>query len=122
MPLGKDMEDNILKNDGDGEIRVGEGVISVVAGMAITEIPGVYSLIEHIDDKAYSKKLITKGISVENKEDEVLVTLNLIVKYGFNIEEVCREVQLKIKDALENTVGFRVKTVNVNVAGVHTEG
>lgn len=116
------MEDNILKNDSDGEIRVGADVISVVAGMAITEISGVHSLIENIDDKAYSNKLITKGISIENKGDEVLVTVNLIIKYGFNIEEVCREVQLKIKDALENTVGFNVKTVNVNVAGVHTEG
>jgi uncharacterized alkaline shock family protein YloU len=115
------MEDKVLKNDSAGEIRVGQEVISVIAGMAITEIPGVYSLIENIDDKAYSKKLITKGISIEHKGEEVLATLNLIIKYGFNIDEVCRDVQFKIKDALENTVGFNVKTVNVVVAGVQYE-
>lgn len=116
------MADNVLKNDSTGEIRIGEEVISFIAGMTITEIPGVYSLIESVDDKAYSKKLVTKGISVEHKGEEVSATLNLIIKYGYNIDEVCREVQLKIKDALENTVGFNVKNVNVVVAGVHTEG
>ena len=115
------MEDNILKNDNSGTIKISNEVISVIAGMTINEVEGVHSLIEDVGSQAYSKKLITKGISIEYKEEEIIVTLNIIVKYGFDIETVAREVQLKINDALENMIGFEVKTINVVVAGVHTE-
>ena len=115
------MEDMTLNNDNQGQLKLSNEVILVIAGMATNDVDGVYSLIEDTNTQAYSKKLITKGISVDYKDDEIIVTLNIIVKYGFDIESVAREVQLKINDALENMIGFESKTVNVVVAGVHTE-
>jgi len=115
------MDDKILKDDNQGQMKLSNEVILVIAGMAANEVEGVYSLIEDVNAQAYSKKLITKGISVDCKDEEVTLTLNIIVKYGFDIETVAREVQLKINDALENMIGFLSKTINVVVAGVHTE-
>ena len=115
------MDDNILKPDSQGQLKLSNEVVLVIAGMATNEVDGVYSLIEDVNTQAYSKKLITKGISVEYKNEEIIVTLNIIVKYGFDIEVVSREVQLKINDALENMIGFESKTINVVVAGVHAE-
>ena len=115
------MDDNISKNDNQGQLKLSNEVILVIAGMAANEVEGVYSLIEDVNAQAYSKKLITKGISVDCKDDEVVVSLNIVIKYGFDIETVAREVQLKINDALENMIGFETKTINVIVAGVHTE-
>lgn len=112
------MNENILTNDNKGEIKVSSDVISVISGMAVKEIEGVASLIEDPDSPVYSKKMLSRGISVDMKNEEMTVSLNIIVKYGFQINEVAREVQLKVKEALENMLGFRVKTVNVVVAGV----
>ncbi len=112
------MEENILTNNTKGEIKVSTEVISVISGMAVNEIEGVASLAEDTDSTVYSKKMLSRGISVETKNDEMTVTLNLVVKYGYQVDEVAREVQLKVKDSLENMIGFPLKSVNVIVVGV----
>lgn len=112
------MDETILNNDKNGEVKVSTEVVSVISGMAVSEIDGVASLIEDTESTVYSKKLLSRGISVETKNDEMTVSLNIVVKYGYKINDVAREVQLKVKDALENMIGFAVKTVNVIVAGV----
>ena len=115
------MEENILYNDKNGETKISNDVISVISGMAIKEVEGVYSLSEEKESDVYSNRMLTKGISVDLKDDEISVCLNLIINYGYDVNEVSREVQLKIKDALENMIGFKVKSVNVNVSGVYTK-
>lgn len=115
------MEGNILYNDKTGGTKISSDVISVISGMAVKEIEGVYSLAEDKESDVYSNKMLTKGISIELKDEIITVFLNIIVKYGYEVNNVAREVQLKIKDALENMIGFKVASVNVNVSGVHTE-
>ena len=115
---GFSMQENILTNNKNGEIKVSNQVISVISGMAVNEIEGVAALAEDADSTVYSKKMLSRGISVEMKNEELIVTLNIVVKYGYHINEVAREVQLKVKDALENMLGFHIKTVNIIVAGV----
>ena len=112
------MDENILTNNQKGEIKVSTEVISVISGMAVKEIEGVASLAEDPDSTVYSKKALSRGISVDTKNDEMTVSLNLVVKYGYPVDEVAREVQLKVKDALENMIGFPLKSVNIVVAGV----
>ena len=115
------MEGNILYNDKIGGTKISNDVISVISGMAVKEIEGVYSLAEDKESEVYSNKMLTKGISIELKDEIITVYLNIIVEYGYDVNNVAREVQLKIKDALENMIGFKVASVNVNVSGVHTE-
>lgn len=112
------MEENILTNDKQGTIKVSGEVLAVISGMAVNDIEGVASLIEDPDSTVYSKKMLSRGISVDQKADGLSVSLNIVVKYGYSIPEVAREVQLKVKDAMENMLGFAVKNVNVIVAGV----
>lgn len=112
------MNENRLNHDKKGEIKVSTEVISVISGMAVNDIEGVASLIEDADSTVYSKKMLSRGISIETKNDEMTAVINIIVKSGYDVNEVAREVQLKVKDALENMLGFRVKSVNVVVAGV----
>lgn len=114
-------ENKILHNDKNGEVKVSNEVISVISGMALNEIEGVYSIAEDKEKGNYSKKLLTKGVIIDYKEESVNVTVKIIVKYGFDVNEVARNVQLKIKDALENMIGFKVKEIDVVVSGVHTK-
>ena len=114
-------ENNILQNDKNGEVKVSNAVVSVVSGMALSDIEGVYSIAEDKETGNYSKKLLTKGVTIDDKGEKVNVTVSIIVKYGFDINEVARNVQLKVKDALENMVGFDVGSVSVVVSGVYTD-
>ncbi len=115
-------ENNILQNDKNGEVKVSNAVISVISGMALNEIEGVYSMAEDKETGSFSKKLLSKGISIEHKDgDAVVVTVKIIVKYGYDVNDVARNVQLKVKDALENMIGFCVQSVSIVVSGVHAE-
>ena len=114
-------ENNVLQNDRNGEVKVSNAVISVISGMALNEIEGVYSISEDKDTGNYSKKLLSKGISIEEKGEKIIVTVKIIVKYGYDVNEVARNVQLKVKDALENMIGFDVESVSIVVSGVHAE-
>lgn len=114
-------ENKILHNDKNGEIKVSNEVISVISGMALNDIEGVYSIAEDKETGNYSKKLLTKGIIIDYKDESVNVTVKIIVKYGFDVNEVARNVQLKVKDALENMIGFKVKDIAVVVSGVYTQ-
>jgi len=114
-------QNNILQNDKNGEVKVSNAVISVISGMALNEIEGVYAISEDKDTGNYSKKLLSKGISIEEKGDSIVVTVKIVVKYGYDINEVARNVQLKVKDALENMIGFNVQSVSIVVNGVHAE-
>ena len=114
-------ENNVLQNDKNGEVKVSNAVISVISGMALNEIEGVYSISEDKETGNYSKKLLSKGISIEEKGEKIVVTVKIIVKYGYDVNEVARNVQLKVKDALENMIGFDVESVSIVVSGVHAE-
>ena len=114
-------ENNVLQNDRNGEVKVSNAVISVISGMALNEIEGVYSISEDKETGNYSKKLLSKGISIEEKGEKIVVTVKIIVKYGYDVNEVARNVQLKVKDALENMIGFDVESVSIVVSGVHAE-
>ncbi len=114
-------QNNILQNDKNGGVKVSNAVISVISGMALNEIEGVYAISEDKDTGKYSKKLLSKGISIEEKGEGVVVTVKIVVKYGYDVNEVARNVQLKVKDALENMVGFDVESVSIVISGVHAD-
>ncbi|MNJ04005.1 hypothetical protein D3C73_1645700 [compost metagenome] len=44
--------------------------------------------------------------------------LRVIVQYGSKIQEVCRDLQYNVREAIENMTGLRVVEVNVKVEGV----
>ncbi|MGA9173770.1 MAG: Asp23/Gls24 family envelope stress response protein, partial [Thermoactinomyces sp.] len=68
--------------------------------------------------KRVSGKNITKGVSVQVGQLETAIDLRVIVEYGMKINEVCRDLQRKVKDAVEMMTGLKVVEVNVKVDGV----
>ena len=61
------------------------------------------------------------GVKVTVGEDSVAVELSLNIAYGYNVPEVSEKVQDKVKAAIENMTGLKVKEVNIHVAGVAIE-
>lgn len=102
----------------DGEVRIANDVISVIAGMALCEIPGIYidnRLPESFIDKSNAKN-ITKAIRIDVQDGVVSVGITVSIEYGKNISELCCEVQDKIKAAVQTMTGLSVSRVDVTVA------
>ena len=44
--------------------------------------------------------------------------MSIVIKYGYNVKDVCGKVQDKVRTSLENMTGFNVTGVNINVSGL----
>ena len=104
-----------------GSIRIADEVISVIAGLAATEVEGVASMSGTIAGgiaEALGMRSLSKGIKVEAGLEETSIDIFIIVRYGARIPDVAWEIQENVKKAVENMTGLRVLQVNVHVQGV----
>jgi len=107
-----------------GEVQIADEVVTIIAGLAATEVEGVVSLAGNITNDKVSKKGIknlAKGVKVDVLQGSVSVEVSMLMKYGYSIPGVTQKVQDKVKTAIENMTGLQVTDVNVRVVGVEIE-
>ena len=118
----KDIEE--VENGTEG-IKISSDVIAVIAGVAVSEVPGVYGMAGGfaggITEVLKGKKNLAKGIKVDTSDNKAKIDVNIIVEYGARIPDVAFEIQNRVKTAVENMTGLKVEEVNVHVQGVNTE-
>ena len=106
------------------EIKIADDVVAVIAGVAVSEVPGVAGMAGGfaggITEVFSGKKNLAKGIKVEVGEKESKVDVNIIVEYGTRIPDIAFEIQNRVKKAVESMTGLKVVAVNVHVQGVST--
>ena len=111
-----------IKEDGLGEVQIAEEVITIIAGLAATEVEGVCSMGGNITKELVSRlgmKNLSKGVRIEvDEEDKVQVYVTINIAYGYAIPAVSGNVQEKVKAAIENMTGLEVSGVNVRIADV----
>ena len=113
-----------LRSEGTGAIRVADDVLAIIAGAAALEadavagIAGYYS--KNINNKTVRKHL-SKGVAVNVTGDAVSISLVISVKYGTKLQEISREVQQRVKGAIETMTGLTVIEVNVSVGSLVDE-
>lgn len=113
-----------IQNTDIGNIHISEEVIAVIAGIAATEGPEVYSLVGNITNEIVSKmgiKSLSKGIKVDMAEDTVTISVTVNLVYGYNIPKTCQAIQERIIQSVESMTGMFVAEVNVNVNDITTE-
>ena len=107
------------------EIKIADDVVAVIAGVAVSEVPGVAEMAGGfaggITEVLSGKKNLAKGIKVEVGEKDTKIDVNIIVEYGVRIPDVAFEIQNRVKKAVETMTGLNVVEVNVHVQGVNTE-
>lgn len=116
-------EKDLVKNEsGLGAIKIADEVVSIIAGLAATEIEGIAGMSGGVVGgiaEMLGRKNFSKGVKVEVGEREAAVDLYIIVKYGARIPDVALSAQENIKKAIETMTGLSVVEVNVHVQGVH---
>ena len=113
-----------VENGTEG-IKISSDVIAVIAGVAVSEVPGVFGMAGGfaggITEVLKGKKNLAKGIKVDTTDNKAKIDVNIIVEYGARIPDVAFEIQNRVKTAVENMTGLKVEEVNVHVQGVNTE-
>jgi len=116
-------EKELLKVDsGLGSVKIADEVVSIIAGLAATEIDGIAGMSGGLVGgiaEVLGRKNFSKGVKVEVGEKEAAIDLYIIVKYGVRIPDVALAAQENIKRAIETMTGLSVVEVNVHVQGVH---
>ena len=127
MEENNNVVENVLaeENAAESTIKIADDVVAVIAGVAVSEVPGVSSMAGGfaggITEVLSGKKNLQKGIKVEVGEKETKIDVNIIVDYGTRIPDIAFEIQNRVKKAVENMTGLKVVEVNVHVQGVNTD-
>ena len=115
--------EEISLGEDNNEIKIADDVVAVIAGVAVSEVPGVAEMAGGfaggITEVLSGKKNLAKGIKVEVGDKETKIDVNIIVEYGTRIPNVAYEIQTKVKKAVETMTGLKVLEVNVHVQGVN---
>ncbi|MCF0142147.1 MAG: Asp23/Gls24 family envelope stress response protein [Parasporobacterium sp.] len=114
----------IYEEEGIGSVKVTDEVIAIIAGLAATEVEGVDSMAGNITNEIVSKlgwKNLSAGVRISCIDGNVSVFLSLVMKMGYNIPKVSKEVQEKVKSAIENMTELKVLTVDIRIANVRVE-
>lgn len=119
-----ELKEETTANEDNG-IKISDDVVAVIAGVAVSEVPGVAGMsggfAGGISEVFSGKKNLAKGIKVELSENNAKIDVNIIVEYGSRIPDVAFEIQTRVKKAVESMTGLNVEEVNVHVQGVNTD-
>lgn len=117
-----------LKNDKVyGNITVSEDkLIACVVNTAL-DVDGVCELDTGLTGNI-AKNLLgrdmstSKGIRFSNKNDEMVIDVYIIAKYGVKIPQLAWELQTRIREEVKAVTGADVSEVNIHVQGVSLRG
>ena len=115
------MTEMVKNQDRDDKIRISEEVIATIASIAASEVENLASMSGGLVDGIagmLGRKNLGKGIKVEIKENFVAIELSIIMQYGCKIHEVSKNIQSRVREAVEGMTGMQVTAVNINVLGV----
>jgi len=104
-----------------GSVKIADEVISIVAGLAATEVAGVAGMSGGLAGgiaELLGKKNFSKGVKVIVAGKTVTVEIYVIIEYGICIPEVAMAIQEKVKEAVESMTGFEVAAVDIHVQGI----
>lgn len=104
-------------------LAINTAVVEKMAGIAATEVEGVKSLAAKTADikQIISRNTVFKPVRVENKNGTVEIDIYICVKENAQVKQVAENVQVSVKEKLQNMTGNAVTHVNVYVADVAFE-
>ncbi|MBU0502904.1 MAG: Asp23/Gls24 family envelope stress response protein [Candidatus Omnitrophota bacterium] len=104
-----------------GIIRIHKNAIASITSIAASEIEGVSFLGESFRFSWWLLLRKKKACSIRveiDKNQELKITIPLVVKYGFNIPDIASSVQENVRQALENSTNLTLKDIDIVVKGV----
>ncbi|MCL2618386.1 MAG: Asp23/Gls24 family envelope stress response protein [Defluviitaleaceae bacterium] len=105
-----------------GKVQISTDVVATISATAALEIEGVYSMASYAGGMTvFVRKNMTKGVKATISGSDVVLDLNIVVRFGYRILEVSERVQSSVKNAVQTMTGLTVRSVNVVVSSVYLE-
>ena len=109
---------------GYGEVKIADGVITIIAGLAATEVKGVATLAGNATRDMIERngvKSLAKGVKLSVEEGKVRCAINVNLRYGYSVPDTSLEIQDKVKTAIETMTGMEVTEVNIKIVNIVME-
>ena len=110
-----------INTEGAGKVKIADDVIAIIAGTAALEIDGVAGMAGNLPGdiaQILGRRNLSKGVNVEMVSGDVKVTLSLLSKFGYKLQEISEAVQRRVKTAIENMLGLNTQEINIIIAGI----
>ena len=104
-----------------GMVRINNEAIMTIAAVAAMDVRGVSKLGGGIGKTLYEtlfRKTSSKGVRIKMKDNEIVITVSVVVEYGSDIPRIADQVQDSVKRAVERMTGLVLSEVDVIVEGV----
>lgn len=100
-----------------GTLHITDEVVAIIAEAAVHDTVGVAGTSGGIREEFIRvvSKNPARGITVQSAENETEIEVKVSLFFGVNIQEVCYQMQEKIKQEVEMMTGVAVSAVNVYV-------
>jgi len=93
----------------DDVYQIKKRVVVELISKVVSEVEEVHSI---------KKTLLGKNIKVKETREGKEILLGLIVKRGVSIPGVVEEVQKKLKEEIEKTLGIPVRKIDITIKGI----
>ncbi|MBQ7013078.1 MAG: Asp23/Gls24 family envelope stress response protein [Oscillospiraceae bacterium] len=103
---------------GERSIQISEDVLRNVAALAVRDVEGVAGL---AGNRASLRDLLVRPVEVENLGGAIAVDVRIILKNGYRAVQVAKQVQLAVKQSIQDMTGVTAVNVDVEVTGVDFE-
>jgi uncharacterized alkaline shock family protein YloU len=104
-----------------GSLKISEDVLAAIAGNATKEIKGVAGLsLRPAPDgfDFFHKKSTGKAIRLEIKDGEAIIDIFVTLYNGVKIPDTSEQIQVRVKETVQNMTGITVSKVNVHISGL----
>ncbi len=113
------------KKDG-GATTISDQVVAKIAGIAAREVEGVQELtpqglggtISGLANKVSGTQSHDQGVRVQVGQQETIVDLAMIVRYGASIPRVAEAVRKSVSEQLLSMTGLRSREINIAVTDI----
>ena len=111
-----------------GEINVTKEPIGSIVSLNLADVKGVVgsrkSIIKEITDMLRGDtseneiEEASRTIKVEMKENKLLISLYIIIKYGVRIPDIAWDIQSRVKEGLMKKLGTDINEIDIHVQGI----
>ena len=111
----------VSKAEENGSVQISEDVIATIAALSAAEVEGISGLSANWGSdiaELLGRKNLGKGIKVRLNDNAVTLDVAILVKYGYPIPDVAKQVQEAVYNGLIDMAGLTVSAVNIHVGGI----
>ena len=104
-----------------GTIHISERAVSVIAAQTALQTEQVTALAANMAEGVAARlgrTNLAAGVTTDLQDNEVEISIRLIIRYGCRIPDVALQVQKAVKDAVEKMTGYAVTAVHIVVQNI----